>query len=48
MPIIESNVRTLTFNHLSDDLVTIDLGLEDQVIDRVINVDLSTQVKLRN
>lgn len=44
---IAENVRTTAFS-ISDNLVTIDLGLEDQVIDKAINVDLSTQVKLRN
>ncbi len=44
---IAENVTGLTFA-VSGSLVTIDLNLEGQVIDRKINVDLSTQVKLRN
>jgi type II secretory pathway pseudopilin PulG len=47
-PIIESGVRALTFNRLSDKVVKIDLGMEGRVIDRKVNVDLSTQVRLRN
>lgn len=47
-PIIKSNVRTLTFNHLSDDVVTINLGVQDTVRNKEINVDLSTTVKKRN
>ncbi len=44
---IAENVTGLTFA-VSDSLVTIDLNLEGQVIDRTIKVDLSTEVKLRN
>ena len=44
---IAENVTGLTFA-VSDSLVTIDLNLEGQVIDKTIKVDLSTEVKLRN
>lgn len=46
--IIKNNLRTLTFNHLSDDVVTINLGVQDTVRNKEINVDLSTTVKKRN
>lgn len=53
--IIADNVRTSTSTNPpgfrvqeSDGLVTINLGLEGEVRNRKINVDLSTQVKIRN
>lgn len=48
---IAENVRTvppgLTFA-VSGGIVTIDLGMQDKVRDKDINVDLSTTVKIRN
>ena len=44
---IAENVTGVEFS-VSGNIVTIDLIMEGQVIDRKINVDLSTQVKLRN
>ena len=46
--IIESNVRTLTFEYLSNDTVEVDLIMERQVLDRTIKVGLVTKVGLRN
>ena len=46
---IAENVTGLTFSpSLIDNMVTINLGMEGQVIDKTIKVDLSTEVKLRN
>lgn len=54
-PIIENNVLMIkngvpisTFDHLSAEIVTINLGMQDRVRDKDINVDLSTTVKIRN
>jgi len=47
-PIIENNVRTLGFSQPSNGFIEINLSLEDMVRDRVIIVDLSTDVKIRN
>jgi hypothetical protein len=46
---IAENVRTsgLTFGR-NNDIIRIELGLQDNVGDRVINVNLFTKVKLRN
>lgn len=46
-PSIAENVTGLRFA-VNDSVVTIELSLAGKVIDKDINVDLSTQVKLRN
>lgn len=46
--IIENNVRALTFSQPSNGLIEINLSLEDVVRDKVIILDLSTDVKIRN
>lgn len=45
--IIAEHVTGLEFT-ISGDIVTIELSLMDEVVDRPINVDLSTNVRLRN
>jgi len=44
---VRTNPAGLVFA-INSDLITISLGLEDDVRDTVINVDLSTKIKMRN
>lgn len=47
-PVVGSDVRSLSFNHSSDNAVTIELGLQDNVRGKTLNLDLRTTVKMRN